>query len=197
MVSPNKARVYRRRPPTQLERKSRNIDRNRQGGSRARGSRVGDELVAAFEEMAKHLRGEIELEAHELPGGALTPPDKGRPLEGCLSTKEFERLFWIPARTMESYEQGRRNLEAPCVRFCASSIASRRLLVARSHASLYLALCGQRHAYRTNRAMLSSMSTTSIVFMGGQIRWADCALRIVSHAQRHANYFSTLKGQLQ
>ena len=76
MVSPNKARVYRRRSPTQLERKCRNIDRNRQGGSRAGGSRVG------------------------------------RPLEGCLSTKEFEGLFWIPARTMESYEQGRRNLGA-------------------------------------------------------------------------------------
>jgi putative transcriptional regulator len=112
MVSPNKARVYRRRSPTQLERKCRNIDRNRQGGSRAGGSRVGDELVAAFEEMAKHLRGEIELEAHELPGGALTPTHKGRPLEGCLSTKELEGLFWIPARTMESYEQGRRNLGA-------------------------------------------------------------------------------------
>jgi hypothetical protein len=27
----------------------------------ARGSRVGDDLVAAFEQMAAHLRGEIEL----------------------------------------------------------------------------------------------------------------------------------------
>jgi hypothetical protein len=27
----------------------------------ARGSRVGDDLVEAFEEMAAHLRGEIEL----------------------------------------------------------------------------------------------------------------------------------------
>jgi putative transcriptional regulator len=38
-----------------------------------KGSRVGDDLVAAFEEMAKHLRGEIELEAHELPTDAITP----------------------------------------------------------------------------------------------------------------------------
>jgi hypothetical protein len=76
MVSPTKARVYRRRlqRPTQLERKNLNIDRLRRGGSRARGSRVGDDLVEAFEEMAKHLRGEIELEGHDLPGGALTPP---------------------------------------------------------------------------------------------------------------------------
>jgi putative transcriptional regulator len=112
MVSPNKARVYRRRPPTQLARKSRNIDRIRQGGSRARGSRVGDDLVAAFEEMAKHLRGEIELEAHDLPAGALTPAQiKAIRLKVASSTKEFERLFGIPARTMESYEQGRRNLD--------------------------------------------------------------------------------------
>jgi hypothetical protein len=46
------------------------LDRLRRGGSRAKGSRVGDDLVEAFEEMAKHLRGEIELEAHDLPGGA-------------------------------------------------------------------------------------------------------------------------------
>ena len=112
MVSENKARISRRRQPTQLERKSRNIDRNRQGGSRARGSRVGDDLVAAFEEMAKHLRGEIELEAHDLPGSAMTPAQiKAVRLKVASSTKEFERLFGIPARTMESYEQGRRNLD--------------------------------------------------------------------------------------
>ena len=55
MVVPNKPRVCRRRQPIELERKSRNIGRIIQGGSRAKGSRVGDDLVAAFEEMAKHL----------------------------------------------------------------------------------------------------------------------------------------------
>ena len=96
MVSPSKARVYRRRPPTQLGRKSRNIDTNRQGGLRARGSRIGDDLVETFEEMAKHLRGEIELEAHELPGGALTPAQiNAVRLKVASSTKEFERLFGI------------------------------------------------------------------------------------------------------
>jgi hypothetical protein len=73
MVSPNKARIYRRRPPTALEKKSSNVDTLGQGGSRAKGSRVGDDLVGAFEEMARHLRGEIELEAHDLPGAAMTP----------------------------------------------------------------------------------------------------------------------------
>ena len=102
MVLPNKARVYRRR----------RIDRLPQGGSRAKGSRVGDDLVAAFEEMAKHLRDEIELKAHDLPSGTITPAQiKAIRLKVASSTKEFERLFGIPARTMESYEQGRRNLD--------------------------------------------------------------------------------------
>jgi putative transcriptional regulator len=112
MVLPNKARVYRRRPLTELENKRLNIDRLRQRGARAKGSPVGDDLVEAFEEMAKHLRGEIALAAHELPGDAMSPGQiKAIRLKVASSTKEFERLFGIPARTMESYEQGRRNLD--------------------------------------------------------------------------------------
>ena len=75
-----------------------------------KGSRVGDDLVEAFEQMAAHLRGEIELESYELPGGAMTPARiKAIRAKVASSTKEFERVFGIPARTMESYEQGRRN----------------------------------------------------------------------------------------
>ena len=75
-----------------------------------KGSRVGDDLVAAFEEMAAHLRGEIELEGREVPGGAMTPARiKSIRSKVASSTKEFERVFGIPARTMESYEQGRRS----------------------------------------------------------------------------------------
>jgi len=75
-------------------------------------SRVGDDLVEAFEEMAKHLRGEIELEAYALPTGSMTPAQiKAIRTKVASSTKEFERLFGIPARTMESYEQGRRSLD--------------------------------------------------------------------------------------
>jgi putative transcriptional regulator len=112
MVSPNKAPAYRRRRPIDVETKSRKIDRLQQGGSRAKGACVGDDLVAAFEEMAKHLRGEIELQAHDLPSGAMTPAQiKAVRLKVASSTKEFERLFGIPARTMESYEQGRRQLD--------------------------------------------------------------------------------------
>ena len=88
MVLPNKARVYRRRRPIELEGKNRKSDRLPQGGSRAKGSRVGDDLVAAFEEMAQHLRGEIELEAHDLPSGAMTPAQiKAVRLKVASSTK--------------------------------------------------------------------------------------------------------------
>jgi putative transcriptional regulator len=62
--------------------------------------------------MARHLRGEIELKAHELPANAITPAQiRAIRLKVASSTKEFERLFGIPARTMESYEQGRRSLD--------------------------------------------------------------------------------------
>ncbi len=62
--------------------------------------------------MARHLGGEIELEAHDLPGGAMTPAQiKAIRSKVASSTKEFERLFGIPARTMESYEHGRRSLD--------------------------------------------------------------------------------------
>jgi putative transcriptional regulator len=110
MVVPNKARVYRRRSRRFASKKSEN--RSFSGQVPRQGSRVGDDLVEAFEEMAKHLRGEIELEAHNLPGSAMTPAQiKAIRLKVASSTKEFERLFGIPARTMESYEQGRRRLD--------------------------------------------------------------------------------------
>jgi putative transcriptional regulator len=77
-----------------------------------KGSRVGDDLIEAFEEMARHLRGKVELEAYELPNDAISPTQiKAIRLKVASSTKEFERLFGIPARTMEAYEQGRRNLD--------------------------------------------------------------------------------------
>ena len=52
MVLPNKARVYRRRRPIELERKRRKSDRLPQGGSRAKGSRVGDDLMLALDDKA-------------------------------------------------------------------------------------------------------------------------------------------------
>ena len=114
MVLAKKMRVYRRKPVHGLKTsKSSGLLR---GGARSKAvsqrSRIGDDLVEAFEEMAKHLRGEIELEARELPATNMTPAKiKAIRSKVASSTKEFERLFGIPARTMESYEQGRRSLD--------------------------------------------------------------------------------------
>lgn len=111
-LSSNKARLYRRRPSTGVERKSPGVNRPPRSAPSTKVSRVGDDLVEAIEEMASHLRGEIQLTAHELPGGAMTPAQiKAIRLKVASSTREFERQFGIPARTMEAYEQGRRNLD--------------------------------------------------------------------------------------
>ena len=125
MVLPDKARVYRRRRPIGLERKSRKGDRLPRADRAPRARASAMILVATFEEMAQHLRGEIELEAHELPSGTMTPAQiKAVRLKVAFSTKEFERLFGISARTIESYEQGRRNSTAPCAHCCALSALS-------------------------------------------------------------------------
>jgi putative transcriptional regulator len=81
--------------------------------TKRKGSRVGDDLVEAFEELAAYLRGEIELESYEVPDNLLTPKRiKEIRRKVARSTKEFERKFRIPARTMEAYEQGRRRPDA-------------------------------------------------------------------------------------
>jgi putative transcriptional regulator len=110
MAAMKKQRSARRKPAGFRESGARWRGAPRGRPRATKGSRVGDDLVAAFEEMAAHLRGEIELEAHELPGGVMTPARiKAIRAKVASSTKEFERVFGIPARTMESYEQGRRN----------------------------------------------------------------------------------------
>ena len=58
----------------------------------ARGSRVGDDLVEAFEEMAAFLRGEVEAETYDLPDDVLTSvPHQEHPPESGLVDEEFER----------------------------------------------------------------------------------------------------------
>jgi putative transcriptional regulator len=72
-------------------------------------SRVGADLIEAFEEMAADLRGETAAESYELETIVMTP-ERIKALRHKLasSTRAFEREFAIPARTMEAYEQGRR-----------------------------------------------------------------------------------------
>ena len=76
-------------------------------------SKVGADLVEAFEEMAAHLRGEVEVDSYEVPADVLTPARiKEIRRTVASSTKAFEAEFQISARTMESYEQGRRKPDA-------------------------------------------------------------------------------------
>jgi len=78
-----------------------------------KGSRVGDDLVEAFEQLAAYMRGEIELESYEVPDDVMTPKRiKEIRRKVARSTNEFQRRFRIPARTMEAYEQGRRRPDA-------------------------------------------------------------------------------------
>jgi putative transcriptional regulator len=76
-------------------------------------SRVGDDLVEAFAEMAAHLRGETTSESYVLPDAGLSA-DRIRAIRRALasSTRAFEAEFGIPARTIEAYEQGRRKPDA-------------------------------------------------------------------------------------
>lgn len=79
-------------------------------------SRVGDDLLEAFQEMAAHLRGDVSAESYDIPDDILTP-EKIVAIRKrvATSTKAFERDFMIPARTMESYEQGRRKPDTATV----------------------------------------------------------------------------------
>ena len=79
-------------------------------------SKVGDDLVEAFQDMAAFLRGEIEVESYEVPDDVLTPGKISEIRKRVASsTKAFERDFMSPARTMESYEQGRRKPDTATV----------------------------------------------------------------------------------
>jgi putative transcriptional regulator len=76
-------------------------------------SKVGKDLVEAFEEMAAYLRGEVEAESYEVHADILTA-DRIRAIRRAVasSTKNFEAEFHIPARTIEGLEQGRRAPDA-------------------------------------------------------------------------------------
>ena len=81
--------------------------------STGRRTKLGRDLEQAFLELAAGLRGEVELEEYEIADDTLTAARiKAIRRSLASSTKEFERRFRIPARTMEAYEQGRRRPDA-------------------------------------------------------------------------------------
>ena len=76
-------------------------------------TRVGDDLVEAFSEMAAYLRGEVQVQSYDVPDDILTAERIGKIRRSVASsTKMFETEFRIPARTIEAYEQGRRRPDA-------------------------------------------------------------------------------------
>jgi len=75
-------------------------------------TQLGREIEEGFRQIAAHLRGELELDGYKVSDVEFTPARiKAIRRKVANSTKEFERVFGIPARTMQSYEQGRRRLD--------------------------------------------------------------------------------------
>jgi putative transcriptional regulator len=74
-------------------------------------TRLGREQ--AFKELAAYPRGEIEVEPYDVRDDSLSPARiKAIRRSVAASTREFERRFGVPARTLEAYEQGRRRPDA-------------------------------------------------------------------------------------
>jgi putative transcriptional regulator len=62
--------------------------------------------------MVAHLCGESNVPGHDVPDSSFTPERiKAIRRKVAALTKEFERLFGIPARTMEPYQEGRHRLD--------------------------------------------------------------------------------------
>jgi putative transcriptional regulator len=68
---------------------------------------LGLEIEAGLREAILHRRGKVALESHHVEP---MPAAEVRQLRRSLakSTKDFERRFGIPARTIEGWEKGRK-----------------------------------------------------------------------------------------
>ena len=68
---------------------------------------LGLEIEAGLREAILHRKGKVALESRHVEP---MPPAEVRQLRRSLakSTKDFERRFGIPARTIEGWEQGRK-----------------------------------------------------------------------------------------
>jgi putative transcriptional regulator len=74
-----------------------------------RRTKLGRDIEAAFIELGAVLRGDAVAEEYDADSNAMTASRIKSIRRGVASsTKEFERQFHVPARTMEAYEQGRR-----------------------------------------------------------------------------------------
>lgn len=68
---------------------------------------LGLDIEAGLREAIAHRRGELALETRQ---AVVMPPARVKEIRKSVarSTKEFERRFHIPARTVEGWEQGRK-----------------------------------------------------------------------------------------
>jgi putative transcriptional regulator len=149
-----------------------------------KGSRVGDDIVAGFREMAAYLRGEIDAESYEIPDSVLTP-DRIKQIRRKVasSTREFERHFHVSARTMEAYEQGRRRPDKAMVALL--KIIERKPEVARAPAEPGGYFSVYRDKQRQWRWALHTANGRKIADSGeGYLNKADCeaAIELVKHS---------------
>jgi putative transcriptional regulator len=70
-------------------------------------TQVSLDIEAGLREAIAHRRGELALETRRV---AVMPAARVKEIRKSVakSTKEFERRFHIPARTVEGWEQGRK-----------------------------------------------------------------------------------------
>ena len=73
---------------------------------------IGSEILEGIKEIKRFKRGEIELKTHTFEAQSR-PKDIRQRLN--LSQKEFANLMGVSARTIQSWEQGRRNPRGPAV----------------------------------------------------------------------------------
>lgn len=68
---------------------------------------LGLDIEAGLREAIAHRRGELALESRRVE---VMPASRVKAIRKSVakSTKEFERRFHIPARTVEGWEQGRK-----------------------------------------------------------------------------------------
>ena len=72
-----------------------------------RDTKFGSDLLSALKEVRAHRRGEIALPVRNADAVSA---QRVKAIRTSLakSTKDFERRFGIPARTIEGWEQGRK-----------------------------------------------------------------------------------------
>jgi len=70
-------------------------------------TKIGLEIEAGLREAIAHRKGRLALPTRLV---STMPPERVKAIRKAVSRspKEFERKFGVPARTMEGWEQGRR-----------------------------------------------------------------------------------------